>query len=92
MKETIMNRKQFLLTSIAILIALVVGAVLNNILQVQSVEAQAPQSIPRSIPKSYGALKGSVGNSLIFEDSAGTIRFVNVFTEAHGTGATIRRN
>ena len=85
-----MNRKRFLLTSITILISLAVGAVLNNILQVQSVEAQAPMSIP----KSYGTLKGSAAVSLIFEDSAGTIRLVQVQSELNTRDAVrvIRRN
>lgn len=37
--------------------------------------AQA-QGIP-AIPKAWGSCKGAAGVSLIFEDSAGTIRLVN---------------
>jgi hypothetical protein len=33
---------------------------------------------PVAIPKSYGALKGSDGEMLIFEDSSGTIRLVSI--------------
>ena len=83
-----MNRKRFLVTSIAILMALVVGAALNNILYVQRAQAQGR----RTIPKSWGTLKGSVGISLIFEDSTGTIRFVGVAQEANGVGGEIQRN
>jgi hypothetical protein len=69
-----MHRKRFLLTSIAIFIALVVGTVLGNSLFARPAQAQAP----RTAPKSYGTLKGAVGNHLIFEDSTGTIRIVNI--------------
>ena len=62
-----MSTKQFLLTSIAILIALVVGAASKNILNVQSTQAQTGGL--RTIPKSWGTLKGSIGASLIVEDS-----------------------
>ncbi|MFY9621424.1 MAG: hypothetical protein WAQ99_16555 [Pyrinomonadaceae bacterium] len=82
-----MNRKRFLLTSIAILIAFVAGAALSNILQVQSAQAQRA---PMTIPKSYGTLKGAVLTSLIFEDSTGTIHLVNL--ESGGRVAEIRRN
>jgi hypothetical protein len=80
-KETIMNRKQFLLTSIAILVALVVGAALNNILHIQAAQAQAS----RTIPKSWGTVKGAAGEHLIFEDSAGTIRLVYIGPELNST-------
>ncbi len=85
-----MNRKRFLLTSIAILIALVVGAALNNIFQVQPAQAQGP----RTIPKSWGALKGSAGVHLIFEDSTGTIRIVNIQAEMNSRNpvSEFRRN
>lgn len=69
-----MNRKQFLLTSIAILMALFVGAVLNNIIHVPPAQAQERLTIP----KSYGTLKGSIGGGLIFEDLKGTIRLVDI--------------
>jgi hypothetical protein len=85
-----MNRKQLLLTSIAILIALVVGAALNNILYIQPVEAQAP----RTIPKSWGTLKGGANVHLIFEDSTGTIRIVDIQREMNSPNPVVefRRN
>lgn len=36
------------------------------------------------IPKSFGALKGSIGACLIFEDSSGTIRLIQVRDEWDG--------
>ena len=71
-----MNRKQFCLSSIAILVALLVGAALNTVFHVQPAQAQTGRQ--RAIPKDWGTLKGSVGLSLIFEDSNGTIRVVNI--------------
>lgn len=82
-----MNRKQFLLTSIAILMALVVGAVLNNIIHVPPAQAQERLTIP----KSYGTVKGSMGNGLIFEDSKGTIRLVDVSDGHRGQVFEIQR-
>jgi hypothetical protein len=82
-----MNRKQFLLTSIAILIALFVGAALNNILYVQPAQAQGVRT-PRTIPKSWGTLKGSASVYLIFEDSTGTIRVVDIQNELNRPGVS----
>jgi len=56
-----MNRKRNLLTLIAILMALVVGAALNNILHLPSVQAYTPLTIP----KSYGTLKATMRAALI---------------------------
>lgn len=85
-----MNLKRFFLTSIAILMALVVGAALNSILHFPSVQAQESQ--PLTIPKSYGTLKGSFGmTALIFEDTTGTIRIVNLNNGGRGA-IEIRRN
>jgi hypothetical protein len=70
-----MTRKQFLLALIAILVALVVGAALNNILHLPTAHAQ-DQCV---VPKAWGTYKGQGSNSrggpaFIFEDAAGTIR------------------
>jgi hypothetical protein len=84
-----MNRKQFLLTSIAVLVALVVGAVLNNFIHIPTAQAQQVYTIP----KSFGTLKGSAGVHLIFEDSAGTIRLVYVQGQLNTPGVSeFRRN
>ena len=53
--------------------------------------AVAQAQPPRTIPKSWGALKGSIGASLIFEDSTGTIRLLLILDEANN-GGEFRRN
>jgi hypothetical protein len=80
-----MNRKRNFLTVTAILVAFVVGAAVNSIFHIQVAQAHPV----RTIPKSYGTLKGASGVSLIFEDSAGTIRLVTAQEEFNTLGVSV---
>jgi hypothetical protein len=82
-----MNRKQYILTSIAILVAFVLGAALSNLLHVPSTQAQETQTIP----KNFGTLKGGLASALIFEDAAGTIRIYELNIASRGRVLEFRR-
>jgi hypothetical protein len=80
--------------AIALLFAvLLVVGVFWSVFGARKAYAQTGQSTrPVSIPKSYGAFKGTTGPAMIFEDSSGTIRVVEVSDHDAQVVMTIVRN
>jgi hypothetical protein len=55
--------------------------------------AVAQGQAPLTIPRSWGTLKGSIGTSLIFEDSTGTIHLLPIRYEGNiARSLELRRN
>jgi len=73
-------RKVFSLVFAVVLVAGIAWSVISA--------RKAHAAPPDAIPRMFGALKGTMGSSLVFEDSSGTIRLVNIDTN---TLITIQR-
>jgi hypothetical protein len=66
-----MKRHKFSAVALGLIVMLLLGWYVGS--QAQPARAEANPTIPRS----WGACKGGVGASLIFEDAAGTVRLVD---------------